>query len=411
LKGSVTEVADLFIYFAYFCFVKQRILLFDSILDGHHPDYLLNLIGYYSAHPSYELVVATGSVFQEQFEDRKVKEQLAWGSNITFLPIPTEKIQQMHAMSIYRRSFVEWNLMLAMAQEVHATHALLMYFDYFQLGAWLGKKAPIPVSGIYFRPNFLSNQQGFYPRFKKWILQKALESGQISNLFCLVPESVTQIQALTNRANIIQLCDPIREFSLNESHRATFLHELELPADKKVYLNFGHLDNRKGIEVFLKACESLPAATVSNLCLLLVGPIRPEYQHVIDQAISRVPQLQVIRKYGYLSAPEVQMCFDAADVVLLLYQGHLGSSSVLVRAAMANKLMLGTNQGQIGSLINQHQFGLAVDASSEVQVSQGILATQSGTIQCNALACSTFAAENSLQKFGDIITRGIESSN
>jgi glycosyltransferase involved in cell wall biosynthesis len=391
--------------------VKQRILLFDTILDGHHPDYLLNLIGYYSALPAYEIVVATGSAFPEQFDNRKEKEQLAWGSNITFLPIPNEKIQRLHAISIYRRSFVEWNLMLDLAQEVQATHALLMYFDYFQLGAWLGKKATIPISGIYFRPNFLSNSWGFYPRFKKWILRKALESGQIKNLYCLVPESVSQIQALTNRANIVQLCDPIRSFSLDETHRATFLQELQLPADKKIYLNFGHLDNRKGIEVFLKACESLPKATLSTICLLLVGPIRPEYQHVIDDAIARVPQLQVIRKYGYLSAPEVQMCFDASDVILLLYQGHLGSSSVLVRAAMANKLMFGTNLGQIGSLINQHQFGLAVDASSEVQVSQGILAIQSEQIKHNPIACSTFAAENSLQKFGDIITRGIEFSN
>lgn len=391
--------------------MKQRILLFDTILDGHHPDYLLNLIGYYSALPAYEIIVATGTAFQEQFDNRQEKEQLAWGSNITFLPIPTEKIQRMHAMSIYRRSFVEWNLMLTMAQEVQATHALLMYFDYFQLGAWLGKKASIPVSGIYFRPNFLSNQQGFYPRFKKWILGKALESGQIKNLFCLVPESVSLIQALTNRANIVQLCDPIRLFSINETHRANFLQELNLPASKKIYLNFGHLDNRKGIEVFLKACESLPKATLSTMCLLLVGPIRPEYQQVIDDVIARVPSLEVIRKYGYLSAPEVQMCFDASHVILLLYQGHLGSSSVLVRAALANKLMFGTNKGQIGSLINQHQFGISVDASSNVQVSQGIMAIQSNQIKHNPFACSTFAAENSIQQFGDIITRGIESSN
>ena len=391
--------------------MKQRILLFDTILDGHHPDYLLNLIGYYSENPEIDVIVATGDAFKEQFESRKQQEQLVWGPNITIMPIPTADIERIHDMSIFRRSFVEWNLMLDMAEKVQATHALLMYFDYFQLGSWLGKKASIPVSGIYFRPNFLSNQQGVYPRFKKWILQKALASGQINNLFCLVPESVTKIQALTNRANIIQLCDPIRLFSLNETHRASFLQEIQLPADKKVYLNFGHLDNRKGIEVFLKACENLPADMLNSMCLLLVGPIRPEYQQVIDEAIARVPSLQVIRKFGYLSAPEVQMCFDASDVILLLYQGHLGSSSVLVRAAMANKVMFGSNQGQIGMLINQHQFGITVDSSSEVEVSKGIQAIQSAKIIHNTEACSTFAAENSIQKFGDIITQGIESSN
>jgi hypothetical protein len=73
--------------------------------------------------------------------------------------------------------------------------------------------------------------------------------------------------------------------------------------------------------------------------------------------------------------------------------------------------MFGSNQGQIGTLINQHQFGITVDSSSEVEVIKGIQAIQSAKIIHNTDACSTFAAENSLQKFGDIITRGIESSN
>jgi glycosyltransferase involved in cell wall biosynthesis len=410
LGGSAKQFADLFIYLAYFCFVKQRILLFDTILDGHHPDYLFNLICYYSAFPEIDLFVATGALFQEQFESRKQQEQLVWGKNITFLPIPMEKIQGIHALSIYKRSFVEWNLMLDLANQVHASHSLLMYFDYFQLGAWLGKRASIPVSGIYFRPNFLANQKGFYPRLKKWILKKSLQSGQLKNLFCLGTESLAAIQALSQEVNVEDLCDPVRLFNIDQKDHSDFQEKLQLPANKKVYLNFGHLDNRKGIESFLKGCENLPNSVLESMCLLLVGPIRPAYQQVIEAAIARVPGLQVICRFGYLPAPEVQMCFEASDVVLLLYQGHLGSSSVLVRAAMAKKLMLGSDKGQIGALIQKNHFGLAVDSSSPSAIKATIEELQGNKVFLDISSCDAFASSNSIQKFGDTIRLGIESS-
>jgi glycosyltransferase involved in cell wall biosynthesis len=389
--------------------VKQRLLLFDTILDGHHPDYLFNLIGYYSAFPEIDVFVATGAAFQEQFESRKQHEQLVWGKNITFLPISMEKIQRIHTMSIYRRSFVEWNLMLNLAKQIHASHSLLMYVDYFQLGAWLGKRTSTPVSGIYFRPNFLDNQKGFYPRLKKWILKKSLQSGQLKNLFCLGAESINVIQVLSQKVKVVELCDPVKLFNIDQEVRSTFIDKLQLPKNKKVYLNFGHLDDRKGIEFFLKACESLPISILESMCLLLVGPIRPAYQQVIEGAIARVPDLQVICRFGYLPAPEVQMCFDASDVVLLLYQGHLGSSSVLVRSAMANKLMLGSDKGQIGALIDQNRFGLTVDSSSPSAIKAGIEELQLNKISLDNSSCNAFASLNSLQKFGDTIRQGIES--
>lgn len=389
--------------------MKQRILLFDTITDGHHPDYLTNLIGYYCAFPEIDVFVASCESFKEQFDLRQNDEQLAWGANIHFVAIPAKELNRIHKKSIYLRSFIEWNLMLKLATQVQASHALLMYFDYFQLGIWLGKKSHIPVSGIYFRPNFLANSTGFYPSLKKWILKKALQSGQLKNLFCLGADSLTAIKALSADVHIAELCDPIRSFSIAANEQVDFLKNLQLPKHKKVYLNFGSLDNRKGIEIFLKACENLPVSVLSGMCLLLVGPIRTDYEQIIQSAISRVPSLEVITRFGYLLAPQVQMCFDASDVVLLLYQGHLGSSSVLVRAAKAGKLMFGADQGQIGLLIKQNKFGLVVDSSSVAAVSAGLITLQTNEMRVDTALAEAFVNKNSVQTFGNTIAQGIES--
>ena len=115
--------------------MKQRVLLFDTILDGHHPAYLIHLIGYYSTQPDVELIVATGEEFQSNFAKRQTSEQLLWGENVHFYPIDLVTIQSLHDSPIYLRSIREWNMLVDMVKELQVSHAMLMYVDYFPLGA------------------------------------------------------------------------------------------------------------------------------------------------------------------------------------------------------------------------------------------------------------------------------------
>ena len=389
--------------------LKHRILLFDTILDGHHPDYLLHVIAYFSGRPDVDVVVVSGDKFNVDVEARREADQLVWGANVTFAGIAMDQIARLHAMNIYRRAFVEWHLVLDYATTHHATHILLMYFDYFQLPAWLGKRSPIPVSGISFRTNFFEDAAGFYPKFKKWMMARALQSGQVKNLFCLVQSLVPTIQRIAGPVHVAGLCDPIKSYAIPAEARVAFQVKHGIPTDKRVYLNFGFLDDRKGIEVFLKACGQLPPSEHAHMCLVLAGPIAPAYLPQIEKAIAQVPSLQVISLFGYLPAQEVQMCFELADVVLMLYQGHTGMSSVLVRAAMAGKPMLGTELGMIGELIRARELGIAVDATDYLAVGNALRQIQTDGLKVHAEALQRVAEENSLQAFGDTIARCIES--
>ncbi len=389
--------------------MKQRLLLFDTILDGHHPDYLTHVIGYFSGRMDVDVIVVSGEKFKADFDSRRTADQLVWGSNVTFVGIPMDQITRLHATNIYRRSFVEWNVMLDYATTHQATHALLMYFDYFPLAAWLGKRSPIPVSGISFRTDFFEEASGFYPVLKKWILGRALQSGQIHSLFCLVQSLVPTIRSIAGPARVEPLCDPIKSYAISSEAREAFRVKHGIPTDKKVYLNFGFLDDRKGMEVFLDGCKQLPPSEHEKMCLVLAGPIAPGYLPQIQTAIARVPSLQVIKLFGYLPAQEVQICFELADVVLMLYQGHTGMSSVLVRGAMAGKAMLGTELGMIGELIHARGLGKVVDATDALAVGNALRAIQTEGLEVDVEACQQVAAENSLKTFADTIARCIES--
>jgi glycosyltransferase involved in cell wall biosynthesis len=378
---------------------KNRILLFDTITDGHHPDYLIHLIGFYSGNKEVELFVATGESFHAQFKERQKAEENAWGENVTFLAIPTEKIASIHSKPIYLRSIIEWNLLVDMAKKINASHALLMYFDYYQLGILLGKKSPCPVSAIYFRTNFTENDDGIYPRIKKWMISKVLKSGQIQNLFCLVHVLVPYMKGQKTQTQIIPICDPVKQFQLSSPEIAEFKNKHKIPTDKKIFLNFGYLDDRKGMEVFIDACATLPPKELAKICLMLAGPLPEYYEKIIEAKLAQVPALEVIRCYGYLPAREVQICFELSDVILVLYQDFLNMSSVLIRSAMANKPSFATNTGMIGSLVSSNHVGLTVDATSVNDVAGELATIIENGISFSEDNLSRLAEDNSLSSF------------
>ncbi len=387
--------------------MKNRILLFDTITDGHHPDYLIHVIGFYSGNQEVELFVATGESFKSQFEARQKAEANPWGDNVTFLGIPTDKINAIHSKPIYLRSIIEWNLLVETAKEINASHALLMYFDYYQLGILIGKKASCPVSAIYFRPNFSENDHGIYPQIKKWMLSNVLKSGQIQNLFCLVHSLVPYMEAQKTHTHIVPICDPVKQFEVSNTEIAEFRNKFKIPTDKKIFLNFGYLDDRKGMEVFIDACANLPKEALTKICLLLAGPVPEYYEKIIEAKLARVPELEVIRCYGYLPAREVQICFEISDVVLIIYQDFLNMSSVLIRAAMANKPTFATRTGMIGELVSRNNLGVTVDATSVSEVSNELNAIIQHGISYSEDNLKQLAEENSLNSFLSTIDQAI----
>ena len=387
--------------------MKNRILLFDTITDGHHPDYLIHLIGFYSGNKDVELYVSTGESFKSQFDARQKAEDNPWGDNVTFLPIPTEKLNSIHSKSIYLRSIIEWNLLVETAKEINASQVLLMYFDYYQMGILIGKKAPCPVSAIYFRPNFTENNNGVYPQIKKWMLSKVLKSGQIQNLFCLVHALVPYMKGQKTQTQIIPICDPIKQFQISKSEIAEFKNKFKVPTDKQIFLNFGYLDDRKGMEVFIDACSTLSKEALAKICLLLAGPVPEYYEKIIEAKLAQVPELEVIRCYGYLPAREVQICFEISDVVLILYQDFLNMSSVLIRATMANKPTFATQTGMIGELVSRNNVGVTVDATSVSEVANELNAIINNGISYSEDNLKQLAEENSLNSFLSTIDQAI----
>ncbi|MBD2757549.1 glycosyltransferase [Spirosoma validum] len=353
----------------------RKILLFDTIIDGHHADYLCHLVNYWlHTKPEGELIVVAQASFEPMFH--QLLESVPSVDTVRFVPISQQEIDDTHKGSLLGRPFREWNLHLAYSRKYKATHVLLMYFDIFQLGFWLGKKAPCAVSGIYFRPDFhYTTSSGLKARLnvlrKKTTLRGVLRKSMLLNLFCLDHSAVTLVREMNPRVNVVPLPDPVKSYVITSAEREKLRDELQLDPNRRVFILFGHLDQRKGIEPFLEAINQLAPELQQKLCFLLVGAISPDYQAQIEQKISQAsPNLQIVGVFKEVKGREIQVHFELADYVLTLYQRHVGMASVIIRAAVSDKPLVSSDYGYMGHLVQTEQFGNVTDSASPAAICQ-----------------------------------------
>ena len=391
---------------------SMKLLIFDTILNGHHSDYITYLIDYWCSNqlPGQLFVVTPGGLAAS------LPAEYSAHSRLTFVEISEQELQLAQNASRLSRAFAEWNLYIKYAEQIRPTHAMLMYFDLFQLGVWLGKKSPCPLSGIYFRPSFhygttASLKEKAVALRKKWLLKGVLTSRALENLFCLDKSSVPLIQEMAPRVKVLPLSDPVRRYDVSDRDVAALRNTLGVEEQRKVLLLFGYLDDRKGIEPVLDAVGLLSPEESSRLALVLAGPITDEYRKVVDARIASIKNnAQIICHYKEIKGAPIQVLFDMSDYVLTLYQRHVGMSSIIIRAALSEKPLISSDFGYMGALVKKENLGIAVNSESAQAISEAFRQALRGHITFSQPALRELAEQNTSQMFAQQILEVIAES-
>ena len=146
---------------------------------------------------------------------------------------------------------------------------------------------------------------------------------------------------------------------------------------------------------------------LNQICLLVAGAISPAYQKHLEELFPQYPELEVISIFQEWKGKDIQVCFEAADLVWMLYQNHVGMSSVLVRASISQKVVLGTNFGLLGKLIQSMHLGIVVDAQSPVQIAEQLEQFLNLGIGFSKEQMEKMAHENSEQAFAETLYQGL----
>ena len=120
------------------------------------------------------------------------------------------------------------------------------------------------------------------------------------------------------------------------------------------------LTRHKGIELFLRAfaAASLPQSDR----LLLAGLQGPEIRALLAGEFAPLVRTgRVVSLDRILSVEDFADAIAAMDVVCVPYPRHIGSASIVIRAAAAARPVLATNFGWCGYIVPQFDLGRTVD--------------------------------------------------
>jgi glycosyltransferase involved in cell wall biosynthesis len=394
----------------------MKLLIFDLEVDGHHPGYLRHLLRFWPDEQTYLHFVVAPTLA----ERHPVLVQTPSRARVSWSPITLAEWQwyEKSKGSLVQRAWVEWRLFCRYATQTRAEQGLIMYVDRFQLPLALGLFLPCKTSGIFFRPKLhyatlpahrptrreqaqAWREQGFWRR--------ALRHRQLKTLFTLDPLAVTPLRALGGCAHVVHLPDPVEIHPPDQAAVTQLQQTLGLAPARKIFLLFGALDQRKGIYPLLNALRQLPPAQQTQITVLVVGSMADTERAALLAALAefqRHSAVQLVLQDHFIPDEAIPHYFALADVVLALYQHHVGSSGVLLWAAAAGKAVLSSDYGLLGELVRRHHLGLTVDSSDPGAIVAG-LGRFLGGQQPNfdQSAASHFAAANRPEQFVQCLWR------
>jgi glycosyltransferase involved in cell wall biosynthesis len=154
------------------------------------------------------------------------------------------------------------------------------------------------------------------------------------------------------RARLI--ADPVEPLPLPTQSEARAM--LRLPEHNKLIMSVGMQDHRKGVDYLIRACARWQPAEPASIVLAgLLSPqirqlVTSEYRHLLEDE-----RLIVLDRY--LSREEINACCAAGDLIAAPYRPHPHSSSIVLHAATAGKMVLAANNGWFAYMLPKFSLG------------------------------------------------------
>lgn len=401
-----------------------RLLLVELSVGGHYPSYVQHLITYWQEQnlPGIlDVLVSPAFLIQHQDVVQSVKGRSA-RSQVQFHTISEVEAKQLadrgSALGRLRRNFQEWQLLRQYAKQLGSRHVFIPYLDTRFLPIVLGSKLPCPFSGIYFRPTWHYSQLQGHPstwktRLSKLILNHILRQTQLTQLFCLDSFAVDRLKRRKTGRKVSAIADPVQAFPRDDLRTQLLKRRLGIAHDRQVFLLFGAITDRKGIHQLLDSLELLTPREMAKTCILIVGtladaPDAAQIRHRIN-ALSHYCPVQVIHVEDYVPESDIPHYFQMSDVVLAIYQRHVGMSGILVRAAIAQKPVLSSDYGLMGAVVKRYQLGKTIDATQPTEIAHSIgelLVTPLERVGDRDLM-QQFGQQNAPERFAETVFRSI----
>lgn len=401
-----------------------HIMLFDLYSGGHHYQYIQQLVTYWAkAIRSGTLSIVVPQTMVTAHPSLKTFVDDHADTDLRLFPIDEVidvKEGDVGLATLIKNDREHGRLLQRYVNALQPDHTILMYFDHAQLSLATGVRFDFDtaLSGIYFRPSFhyrvdvsVSWKEKAQRFRKRQTLAAALRNPHFTRLLCLDPYVVSEVEAMQPTVEALFLPDGVEPDPPTETVTQT-RESMGVEPQRTVALFFGVVDQRKGVHKVLEAVRLLPNAVQEHLCLIVAGRITDPTRTDLLAGMHNLQhntRLQVIVHEGFVPDDTLANLTQAADVLLVTYQRHIGSSNVLIRAASAERPVLGSNYGLVGEHVRQKKLGLAVDTTDAHALAAGLMqfVQAPSAIPFDKEQARAFAAANTANKHATVVFQGI----
>jgi len=312
--------------------------------------------------------------------------------------------------------FARWWLMQRYLKRASADHGFFLSLDHLSLplALGLGGGRRRGLSGILFRPSthyaaLGSNAQSRGEKLRDWrkriLYPLMLRNPALHRVLSLDPyffEMQKKINKYNSKIEVIG--DPAFPLS-PETHQR---YE-NAPLDRKFFLLFGALTERKGILTLYDALMHLPSDAANKCAIMIAGRIDPSIRGAIEIRMEALERFQanlwIEQRDRFIPDIELDALIRRSDVILAPYQRFVGSSGVMLRAASAGKPLLTQDYGLLGYLTRDYALGHTIDTTNSRQLAMTIASmTRNGsTKNFSPAGASSFLEKRTPQAFAKAV--------
>lgn len=352
----------------------MKLLVYDTIYSKHLLSYADLILKYQISNSQYDEV---HFIFNSQF----LKDNEAYFSNnsntktIVISSLPSQIENKINSVSsVILKSLYELEFISKYCNENRINSVLFLYIDYFQIAlgisSFLFKRFNFKFHGILFSTFFYQSRK--INRLKSWFqLKLLLLSPQLQRLFILNDiKLVNYLNSHFDKLLFSYLPDPVKKpiFSNIQVRKLLRLNENDY-----IFLTLGRITSRKNIHNLIKAFNQMEASFLVNSKLIVCGEFSDGvYKELALDSITDKIRNNIIIIDRNLDDCEFDAFIHQSNCVCVAYTNFYGSSGIIGKAASARKIVLGSNQGIIGYIMDKYSLGISVDSNSIDSISDGI---------------------------------------
>ncbi len=354
----------------------MKLLIIEAYHGGHHTNYIEALL------PSCLQALAKGiftkvviAITQTHFNQLKrlsVDVEKLANSGVTFdisfpniSPAPSlrDRLALFKAMNNAVQAHAPDYLLATSADYDVMVNAVLNRFAHY------GAHTNVKAAGIfhYGLPKDLAQTKK--EKLKQTIYETAWHKSSWQHVMMVNPVVYESLQTdnSTLKERLVLLPDPApKQVAIDQQ---TARQQLGLPEAGFLLGFVGMMDARKAVPQVLIAFDSISHR--SNTYLVLAGQLALEYQQLIKNHFKHLLDSgKLILINRYLSQDEVEIAYQAIDVVTLLQYKRANLSANLIKAMIHDKPIIADDYGYTGMMMRRFKLGYAceVDDLDSIQV-------------------------------------------